>query len=263
MIDFVKPRIELRPLLGLPGRSRHSDAAMGAGGWARGTYTIAPPAPALLWGKKNVNYYRRYPGDYVRDTSQLSLMQHGAYCLLLDYCYGSDHVEIHSRDVLDPFENPSRAALLYRICGASTRHERAAVRYVVEHFFPGGRNPRVARQLPEELERKSVAKANGALGGRPKEKPSGLFIGNPTETQRFRKKNLPMIHIHLHTHHHHHHQPGKLRFPLGIEDFDRKSGRSGVGILFRRLSCSLWCRAGAQWQNERLHEDPRLPASSR
>ena len=32
-------------------------------------------------------WYPHYPGDYGRDTGHLSLIEHGAYRLLLDHCY--------------------------------------------------------------------------------------------------------------------------------------------------------------------------------
>lgn len=115
-----------------------------------------------------MNYYRKYPGDYAGDTQHLTLMEHGAYNKLMDYCYGKDTISI-----------PKTDDLRYRICGARTRHEKEAVRNVVREFFPDGVNNRIQRQLPEELERVETARANGALGGRPKQKPSGLAVGNP------------------------------------------------------------------------------------
>lgn len=121
-----------------------------------------------------MNYYRFYPGDYAGDTQHLSMVEHGAYCLLLNYCY--------ARDVANLPENLEE---IYRICRAVTRHERAAVQAVVAEFFPERRNGRVERQLPEELTRIQVARDNGSRGGRPPRKPSGLPRGrSPVETQR-------------------------------------------------------------------------------
>lgn len=36
------------------------------------------------------NFYRRFPGDYLRDTQHLTLSQHGIYCLLLDTLYATE-----------------------------------------------------------------------------------------------------------------------------------------------------------------------------
>lgn len=37
-----------------------------------------------------MNYYRRYVGDYLRKTARLSMIEHGAYNLLLDYYYAEE-----------------------------------------------------------------------------------------------------------------------------------------------------------------------------
>ncbi len=122
-----------------------------------------------------VNFYRRYPGDYRRDTSALSLAEHGAYCLLLDHCYASEE------------SLPESMESIYRICSAMSDAERLAVDSVVSRFFPlngdGTRhNRRVDRQLPEELARIESARLNGSLGGRPRKTQSfsaGLADRNP------------------------------------------------------------------------------------
>ncbi len=122
-----------------------------------------------------MNFYRRYPGDYRRDTSALSLAEHGAYCLLLDHCYASEE------------SLPQSMESIYRICSAMSDAERSAVDSVVNRFFPlngdGTRhNRRVDRQLPEELARIESARVNGSLGGRPRKTQSfstGLADRNP------------------------------------------------------------------------------------
>jgi uncharacterized protein YdaU (DUF1376 family) len=88
-----------------------------------------------------LNYYRRYVGDYARDTMSLSLTEHGAYALLLDAYYADEH----------PL--PAKVDMLYRICRATTALEKAAVRAVAEKFFPVGEadglrhNSRADREL--------------------------------------------------------------------------------------------------------------------
>jgi len=69
-----------------------------------------------------VNYYRHHLGDYTKDTAGLSLLEHGAYRLLLDAVYS----------VEKPIVNLQSA---YRICGASSRKERDAVRSVLLTYF--------------------------------------------------------------------------------------------------------------------------------
>jgi uncharacterized protein YdaU (DUF1376 family) len=67
-------------------------------------------------------YYRFFPGDYLRDTRFLSLMQHGAY-----------HLLIHEYMTNGPL--PNDLLRLYRIVGAQSNEERAAVETVLTEFF--------------------------------------------------------------------------------------------------------------------------------
>lgn len=71
-----------------------------------------------------MNFYKHYLGDYARDTQGLSLIEHGAYRVLLDHCYAT--------------EKPLPADLreVYRVAGAMTTLERKAVGKVADAFFP-------------------------------------------------------------------------------------------------------------------------------
>ena len=69
------------------------------------------------------SWYARYPGDYGRDTAHLSMIEHGAYGLLLDHYYST----------AAPL--PADVAALYRICRAFDQSEREAVDCVVSQFF--------------------------------------------------------------------------------------------------------------------------------
>jgi uncharacterized protein YdaU (DUF1376 family) len=71
-----------------------------------------------------MNYYRRYIGDYQRDTRHLSLSEHGAYALLLDAYYATCG------------RIPRHLSELNRICGASTKAEKDAVMRIAQDFFP-------------------------------------------------------------------------------------------------------------------------------
>jgi uncharacterized protein YdaU (DUF1376 family) len=68
-------------------------------------------------------WYAHYLGDYGRDTAHLSLIQHGAYRLLLDHYYAT----------ATPL--PGDVTALYRICRAFDDAERKAVDFVVGQFF--------------------------------------------------------------------------------------------------------------------------------
>lgn len=71
---------------------------------------------------KPFSWYPRYPLDYALDTIGLSLMEHGAYVLLLDHYYAAGKL-------------PADMDTLHRICRAKNRHERGAVKFVVGTFF--------------------------------------------------------------------------------------------------------------------------------
>jgi uncharacterized protein YdaU (DUF1376 family) len=74
-------------------------------------------------GAMNNIWYARYPGDYGRDTAHLSLVEHGAYTLLLDHYYST----------CAPL--PSDISALYRICRAFDETEQRAVNSILGQFF--------------------------------------------------------------------------------------------------------------------------------
>jgi uncharacterized protein YdaU (DUF1376 family) len=123
-----------------------------------------------------VNFYKRFMGDYGKKTARLSLMEHGAYTLMLDEFYATEQ------------GLPAAYPELFRICRAMTKTEQAAVVSVADQFFPvaadGLRyNGRANEELADAEPALSAARENGKKGGRPKketqEKPSGF----PQETQ--------------------------------------------------------------------------------
>jgi uncharacterized protein YdaU (DUF1376 family) len=123
-------------------------------------------------------YYRFFPGDYLRDTSGLSLMEHGAYNLLLHHYYS---VEGCVKD-----EKPR----LFRLCGAVLPEEQAAVIHVVDTYFPIVNGKLTNKRADEEilgrhafLEEQS---RKGRLGGRPRNNPDesrGLSTVKPDESR--------------------------------------------------------------------------------
>lgn len=74
--------------------------------------------------KAELNFYKRYMGDFARKTGHLSLTERGAYDALLDHYYST----------MRPL--PSDLAALCRIAGAHGDAEVEAVRKVVAEFFP-------------------------------------------------------------------------------------------------------------------------------
>ncbi len=85
------------------------------------------------------HWFPHYPGDYIRSTGHLSLVEDGAYRRLLDHYYST--------------EKPLSTDLsqLHRICRAVSAEEQAAVDTVIQQFFviSGGfyHNKRADREL--------------------------------------------------------------------------------------------------------------------
>ena len=67
-------------------------------------------------------YYPFYPGDYQRDTRGLTLIENGAYRVLLDEYYMNGPIS-------------SDLDRIYRIVGAINEDERQAVNFVIKKYF--------------------------------------------------------------------------------------------------------------------------------
>lgn len=95
-----------------------------------------------------MNYYPRHLGDYARDAGYLSLTEHGAYTLLLDWYYAN--------------ERPIPRELVFSICKASTRSEKQATEKVLRAFFrwddkAGWQHKRVEEELGRMRDKKTKA----------------------------------------------------------------------------------------------------------
>lgn len=101
-----------------------------------------------------MNHYPRHLGDYAKDTSHLSLLEHGAYTLLTDWYYAS--------------EKPVPDDKCERIAKAFSEEERKAVRSVLQEFFTltdqGWTHGRVEREIAKYREK--AAKAAEAANAR-------------------------------------------------------------------------------------------------
>lgn len=101
-------------------------------------------------------WFAFYPGDYARDTAHLSLVQHGAYRLLLDHYYAT----------AAPL--PGDVTTLYRICRAFDEAERKAVDFVVAQFFElrtdGYHNARADVELARRSEIREKLSDSGRRG---------------------------------------------------------------------------------------------------
>ena len=86
-----------------------------------------------------MNFYKRYIGDYQRDTGHLSICEHGAYTLMLDVHYATGK----------PL--PEDTDRIYRTVRATTEEERLAVTAVLDQFWistgEGWINPRAMEEI--------------------------------------------------------------------------------------------------------------------
>lgn len=90
-------------------------------------------------GLQALNYYSRHLGDYAKDTGQLSMTEHGAYTLLLDWYYAN--------------ERPIPAEKIYRIAKATTPEERESVDAVLADFFLKKGREFFHKRVDEEIAR--------------------------------------------------------------------------------------------------------------
>jgi uncharacterized phage protein (TIGR02220 family) len=99
------------------------------------------------------SYYRFFPGDYIRDTGDLTLVEHGAYNILLHHYYMQEWL-------------PSDHQKLYRICRAFSEDERKAIDVVVDRYFTDNGDGRIINRKAEEeiAERKAFIEAQSARG---------------------------------------------------------------------------------------------------
>lgn len=92
-------------------------------------------------------YFEMYPGDYLKDTTRLSLIEHGAYFKLMLAYYAEEQAL------------PESLAELHIIAGAITTADKAAVKKVADRYFPVAEDGlRHSRRCDEQ-----IAKAQGRI----------------------------------------------------------------------------------------------------
>lgn len=117
-------------------------------------------------------YYCFYPGDYQRDTSGLTLTEHGAYRVLLDAYYMEGSI-------------PKEKERLYRICRAMNDTEKQAVDYIAGKYFKDNGNGHLSnKKADEEIARRSTflaeQKRKSELGVQARKEKRDQPTGQPT-----------------------------------------------------------------------------------
>ena len=116
-------------------------------------------------------FYKRFPGDYGRDTVHLSMMEDGAYNRLMDFYYSTEK----------PL--PLDRKIIYRIARATQKAEQRAVDSVLAEFFTHGeegyRQKRIDAEIVKSKPKAAANQENGKKGGRPKKDQNDNPTDNP------------------------------------------------------------------------------------
>lgn len=119
-----------------------------------------------------MHYAKIHFGDYTKDTTHLTLLEHGVYFQMMRLYYTNEK----------PL--PADAERVARFVGARTDEERKAVDNILAEFFTleddGWHQKRIDEEIAKFTERKAINAETGKLGGRPK-KPTENRIGFQTE----------------------------------------------------------------------------------
>lgn len=122
-----------------------------------------------------MNYYKFNIGDYAAATRHLTMLEHGAYRLLLDVYYTSEQ----------PIPLDIKAAA--RKAGARTKDEVQAVETVLREFFTetqdGWTHARCETEIAAYQQKAETNRVVGKRGGRPKKETQTVSDGNPEKTQ--------------------------------------------------------------------------------
>jgi uncharacterized protein YdaU (DUF1376 family) len=102
------------------------------------------------------SYYPFYVGDYLRDTGDLSLTEHGAYMILLHHYYTQGGLTADMER-------------LYRVCRAFSDEEQQAINTVVERFFYQNgdgtlKNKKAEKIIAERTAFRELQSARGKAG---------------------------------------------------------------------------------------------------
>lgn len=114
-----------------------------------------------------MHYYQHNIGDYARDTGHLSVIEHGIYRLLLDWCYLN--------------EKPITTEQAMRIA----RGFQVETQSVLSEFFKlesdGWKHTRVIKEINDYRVKAEKNRQNGAKGGRPK--PNNNQVGSQSDAK--------------------------------------------------------------------------------
>lgn len=178
-----------------------------------------------------MNYYRRYVGDYLRDTARLSLLDHGAYNLLLDYYYADER----------PL--PSDRNELYLMVRAMTPADRKSVDKILGLYFTLDDDGFHQKRVDHEIEVSKKARDNGKKHtGSTTGSVTGLITDKATGEITGLSTKVPTGSVHPPTTNHQ--PPPSNRQP---------PEKSNVGLDARRILVFLNEKAQRRYQANRVN----------
>lgn len=140
-----------------------------------------------------MNFYKHHLSDYAKDTAHLSILEHGAYLLMLHHYYATEA----------PL--PADQSVICRIIRATSKAEVAAVAEMLRQFWTltpdGWVNGRATDEIDQAAAQRETNRELGKRGGRPKKtesvsesvsesKPKGKPNRNPSQTPDSRLKTV-------------------------------------------------------------------------
>jgi len=127
--------------------------------------------------KKQNHWYPRYVSDYAIKTGQLTMIEHGAYTLLLDYYYATEK----------PLD--ANASVLHRVCRAFAQEEKDALQSVLHKFFTlkddGWHNTRADEELAKRIDisgKRRLAAYAKHQNIAPENRDANAYTSTPTST---------------------------------------------------------------------------------
>jgi len=115
-----------------------------------------------------VHYYQHNIGDYARDTGHLSVLEHGIYRLLLDWCYLN--------------EKPITTEQAIRIARGNPVETQSVLSEFFQRTDEGWTHKRVQREVAYYHDKAEKNRQNGSKGGRPKANANP--VGSQTDANR-------------------------------------------------------------------------------
>ncbi len=126
-----------------------------------------------------MHYFKRNIGDYHKKAGRLSMLEHGAYTLLMDACYDREQ-----------FPTIEQA---YDWCWARTDQEKEAVRFVLEKFFTENNGVYFQSRIQDEIDKYHENSSTNARIAKEREEKR--------RTNRERTVNEQDTNLHLTTNH--------------------------------------------------------------